>query len=472
MTLHSILGGSRVKKRTSSSAAKQNSTPSPSWTAALTRTKPGSSSTNTKFNITSHGTNIYNNSNTANHHKLQDLGSANPLPPLLQPSSSSQSPSPPVPLRTPLQIHHFILHTMFDPLLPTPNDTAPLPIIPGLPTALPAPTTTGLGANRIATALHARAALPPLVSIAHLHALLLATGLARSPAAAEREIAGMVRAGKGRRVVVPTLRAVRGGGELFVLVEGLEGLVGGCGALGGKEGRDGRIGERFVRWLRANPGRTGMTEGDVRECGLRRKEVDVLVRAGFLTAVNAAGGAGGGGKGGSGLSARPDQRYGMISLETVSRAAAGSVAAAGGDGVIHAAGGTGARSMVGQLPGTGTGTGSAPGGFSIAVPGCGVYLKLISAALEHIADLLRRTQYRELPESDLREKWDGGIAGESEVALAKKARGEFTGVMPGRTKKWKVFHGLAFDWVLREAVGAGVVEVFETGSVGRGVRLV
>lgn len=209
-----------------------------------------------------------------------------------------------------------------------------------------------------------------------------------------------------------------------------------------------------------------MTEVDVTECGLRRKEVDALVRAGFLTAVNAAGC--GGGRGGLGLGARPDQRYGMISLETVSQAAAGSVAAAGGDGVIHAAGGTGARGMVGQLPGTGP----APGGFSIAVPGCGVYLKLISAALEHMADLLRRTQYRELPESDLREKWDGGIAGESEAALAKKARGEFTGVMPGRTKKWKTFHGLAFDWVLREAVGAGVVEVFETGSVGRGVRLI
>jgi hypothetical protein len=37
----------------------------------------------------------------------------------------------------------------------------------------------------------------------------------------------------------------------------------------------------------------------------------------------------------------------MVSLETVARAAAGSVAAAGGAGVLHAAGGTGARSMVG-----------------------------------------------------------------------------------------------------------------------------
>jgi SulP family sulfate permease len=29
-----------------------------------------------------------------------------------------------------------------------------------------------------------------------------------------------------------------------------------------------------------------------------------------------------------------------------------------------------------------------------------------------------------------------------------------------------------FGWVLREAVGGGMVEVFETGSVGRGVRVI
>jgi hypothetical protein len=116
--------------------------------------------------------------------------------------------------------------------------------------------------------------------------------------------------------------------------------------------------------------------------------------------------------------------------------------------------------------------GAGSGVFSVAVPGSGVFLKLVSAALEHLCELLRKTQYREMPEADLREKWDGGIVGDSEVALAKKARGEFTGVMPGRTKKWKEFQGLAFNWVLQEAVGAGLVEVFETRSVGRGVRLV
>jgi hypothetical protein len=98
-----------------------------------------------------------------------------------------------------------------------------------------------------------------------------------------------------------------------------------------------------------------------------------------------------------------------------------------------------------------------------------VFLRLASAALEHLAGLLRKTRDREMAESNLREKWDRGMVDDSEVVLT---RGEFTGVMPGRTKKWKEFQGLEFGWVLQEAVGAGLVEVFETQSVGRGVRLV
>jgi hypothetical protein len=254
------------------------------------------------------------------------------------------------------------------------------------------------------------------------------------------------------------------GGELFVGVGELERM---CGErFGDGEDGEGRVGRAWVRWLRGNPGRLRFTVGEGEGYGLGGREVDALVRAGFLTAVwDGEGGVGGAGAGGSGIHARPEGRYGMVSLETVARAAAGSVAAAGGAGVLHAAGGTGARSMVGPA-------GAASGEFAVAVPGSGVFLKLASAALEHLAELLRKTQYREMAESDLREKWDGGVVGDSEVALAKKTRGEFTGVMPGRTKKWKEFHGLAFGWVLQEAVGAGLVEIFETQSVGRGVRLV
>ena len=57
------------------------------------------------------------------------------------------------------------------------------------------------------------------------------------------------------------------------------------------------------------------------------------------------------------------------------------------------------------------------------------------------------------------EKWNSGIAGGARLPW----RGEFVGVMPGRTRWWKEFHGLAFNWVLGEAVGAGRVEILRRG---------
>lgn len=72
----------------------------------------------------------------------------------------------------------------------------------------------------------------------------------------------------------------------------------------------------------------------------------------------------------------------------------------------------------------------------------------------------------------LKERWDGGIAADDEAARQKKYRGGFQGVLPARTRKWREFYGVRFEWVLEEVVGSGLVELFETGSVGRGVRLV
>lgn len=87
--------------------------------------------------------------------------------------------------------------------------------------------------------------------------------------------------------------------------------------------------------------------------------------------------------------------------------------------------------------------------------------------------LLAKSRYRELPIYLLHERWDGGVASENDAAVqAKKYRGEFTGVLPGRTRKWKQFYGLSFQWVLAECLGGGLIEVFETGSVGRAVRAI
>ncbi|TKA60103.1 hypothetical protein B0A49_08103, partial [Cryomyces minteri] len=74
------------------------------------------------------------------------------------------------------------------------------------------------------------------------------------------------------------------------------------------------------------------------------------------------------------------------------------------------------------------------------------------------------------PRELLRERWSGGVAGEDAASRARRARGDLGAMLPGRTKKWKDFYGLEFDWVLEECLGSGLVDVFETGSVGLGVR--
>ncbi|KAK0734850.1 serine-threonine protein kinase 19-domain-containing protein [Lasiosphaeria miniovina] len=417
MSLHSILGVSRVTKKKASSSSKSRSSSSASaWTSSLPRTKPGSK----KSNLLKHDDDDDDHGrNYGGHYDVQErLDNTGPIRALLPPSAAGPS-------NDITHTHRSIRARMFDPV---PDRAA------------------GMNSTRIAAVLQFRAALPPVVSAAHI-AALRATG--SSPAAAERELARLVRASVARRVVVPTRGAI---GELVMLAGDLEALVRGSAAV------DPQTRAAFVSWLAENP--AALTLRGPEAAGLSAAQVDQLVRAGFLTAQL--------GAAQTGVYARPDERYTMISVETVARAAAGSMAAVGGDGVLHAAGGTGARCMAGPSS-SGAAAGAA---LNVAVPGCGALLKLVAAALAHLAELLQKTRYREMPERDLREKWDGGIAGDKEAAAAKKARGEFAGILPGRTKKWRQFDGLAFEWVLHEAVGTGLVEVFDTRSVGRGVRLV
>lgn len=76
-----------------------------------------------------------------------------------------------------------------------------------------------------------------------------------------------------------------------------------------------------------------------------------------------------------------------------------------------------------------------------------------------------------MPLDALRERWDGGVTSHTLQAERKKLRGEFAGVLPGKTRKWKQFYGLRFEWILEECLGAGLMELFDTRSVGRAVRL-
>ncbi|KAK4451744.1 serine-threonine protein kinase 19-domain-containing protein [Podospora aff. communis PSN243] len=403
MTLRKTLGfGDRVKKR---KPASNNATSSPStnspWLSSLQVTKPTPSSSATKKTTT-------------------------------KPSTSTSTTSSPLPNAGPAQL-----------TLPTTTLTIPLAhslILDCMFTPLPE-RASGLSPAKIASILTFRDVLPHVVSTSHLQTLL------PSPTAAEREIASLIHSGGAKRVVVPRKNGI---GELLVLREDLEGLV------RRSNGLDEATKDGYLQWLRGNPAAIVYAEDG--EGGLDGRQVDALVRAGFLTAVNEGGRQ-------TGVYARPAEKYAMLSLETVSRASAGTIEAVGGEGALFAAGGSG-----GKVGGGGGGKGG--GCLRCTVPGAGAFLKLASGALEHLGVLLERTRHREMPESDLREKWDGGIAGDKEAFLAKKNRGEFAGILPGRTKKWKDFYGVSFDWVLREAVGAGLVEVFETHSVGRGVRLV
>lgn len=165
-------------------------------------------------------------------------------------------------------------------------------------------------------------------------------------------------------------------------------------------------------------------------------------------------------------------RPGTASLGTLSGVtssgsafASGSKDAAAGSSLDHLSGGSGATDRLSSQ------SQSKLSHYVLCLPNTGPYLRLLSEARDHLLALLTKAnKHRELPRDLLKERWDGGIAGQDEASKAARYRGEWKGVLPGRTKKWKQFYGLEFDWVLEECLGAGLVECFKTGSVGMGVR--
>jgi hypothetical protein len=193
-------------------------------------------------------------------------------------------------------------------------------------------------------------------------------------------------------------------------------------------------------------------------------EITTLVHLGFLTRA-------------SSTSSKADVflRPGSSTLGTLnsvstagSSFASGSEGAAGKSSIEHLSGGSGATERLSN-----TASSKLPFQYTLSLPNTGSYLRLLTEAREHLMYLLARAnKYRELPRDLLKEKWDGGIAGTDEASKSARLRGEWKGTLPGRTRKWRQFHGLEFDWVLEECVGAGMVECFQTGSVGVGVRAI
>lgn len=108
--------------------------------------------------------------------------------------------------------------------------------------------------------------------------------------------------------------------------------------------------------------------------------------------------------------------------------------------------------------------------MTFALPGTGIYLKLLVAARQHLLLLLKgiSPRHREATLGILREKWEGNTPNDP-VNRLKRERGEWGGVLPGKTKRWKELYGMRFECVLAECVGAGLVELFDT-PVGMAVR--
>lgn len=196
--------------------------------------------------------------------------------------------------------------------------------------------------------------------------------------------------------------------------------------------------------MNANP-----TSGTVAGNNFTQEELSALTTAGFLTTPTIAGS--------PSLFVIPGSSS-LASLATAgSRHAAGTLGAVGGAGATQYMAGGG---MSRQPPLT---------YYNFSLPNTGAHIKLLVQARTHLINLLKKSKYKEAPMDVLRERWDGGVSDSDKV---KRGKGEFTGVLPGRTKKWKQFWGLRFEWILEECVGAGLVECFETRSVGVGVRLV
>ena len=305
----------------------------------------------------------------------------------------------------------------------------------------------GMGSERISEVLRFRDALPRIVSVAHLHAL------STSSTNTERELARLIARGTVRKVVIPGRG--KGGaavGEGVVLTEDWKTSVRESNRLGDE------VKEKYLSLMDAHP-----ATGVVPTTTLSSEEVRELVQIGYLTSPSA-------------LSANLSNLFaqpGASSLITIgqsgSKAATGTLAAVGGSGAIHDSGGGG--SMLATSETRRNSRSGLQQSMTLSLPSTGAYLKLLVNSRLQLLNLLKQLspRYKEATLELLKEKWDGNIPTDA-ASRAKRLRGEGSTVLPGKTRKWREFWGLEFDWVLAECVGSGLVELFETGSVGLGVR--
>jgi hypothetical protein len=299
------------------------------------------------------------------------------------------------------------------------------------------PEKAGMNSTRIAEVLNFRRRLPPFVTIAHIDAL------STSSTRIEREIAELAQAGILRRVTIPH----RGVGAAAV-GDGIASVKEWHKLVQDHNGLSDDVKAKYISVMKANP-----TSTTISGSAFASAEISALTTVGFLTSTSSSFSQ-------SSLFASPGASS-LLSISTSgSRHAAGSLEAVGGTSATqHIHGGTSLNSSRPSLA-----------HYNFSLPNTGIHIKLLVDARNHLVGILKKTKYKEMPIDNLREKWDGGVVVHGEREERKKARGEFAGILPGRTKKWKQFYGMRFEWVLEECLGAGLVEVFETGSVGRAVR--
>jgi hypothetical protein len=210
--------------------------------------------------------------------------------------------------------------------------------------------------------------------------------------------------------------------------------------------------EKYISLMDHNPISPTVTVSE-----LSRDEVRSLVTAGFLT-----------------LPSLPSDTNPISSTSTASSiskagfsAPSGTLAAVGGHGAINDSGGGGSALATKDS----RFIQSFKDMMSFSLPSTGLYLKLLTEARMHLVFLLKQLspRHREATLDILREKWDGNVPGDA-LSAQKRMRGEWAGVLPGKTRRWREYYGLEFDWVLAECVGSGLVELFDTGAVGVAVR--
>ncbi|KAF2717176.1 hypothetical protein K431DRAFT_233744 [Polychaeton citri CBS 116435] len=302
----------------------------------------------------------------------------------------------------------------------------------------------GMSSERVSEVLRYQKCLPPVVTVAHLHAL------SESSTNTERELARLIAGGQIRKVIVYGRgKGGQGVGEGIVLVKDWKDCFSNSDV-------DLSLREKYFSLMDSHP-----TSQSTSTASLTHEEVRQLVQAGFLTSKSILSNA-------TNLSGYATVSFGIASAG--SRATTGTLAAVGGHGAIHESGG-GGSTLATKENRTLTSMHLKSNEMTFSLPNTGPYLKLLTEARHHLLFLLKQMspRHREATLDLLKEKWEGNIANDP-ASKAKRMRGEWNGKLPGQTRKWRDFYGLQFEWVLEECIGAGLVEVFNTGSVGLAAR--